>query len=359
MTFIKNAWYVAGWESEFGNGLFKRRLLGKDIVFYRCMDGSITALEDRCCHRAAPLSSGQLEGDQLRCMYHGLLFNRSGQCVEVPGQERVSDKLCVRRFPTVAHDRLLWIWMGAPALADAEQIVECHWHDRDGWRSQEGGYIAYASSLQLIVDNLLDFSHLGFVHNRSIGTRTQGAIRPVVNFGDETVNVNFTTLNSSPPAFVRALSNVPDVVDRFNYYDWHIRGNLFVQNSVIAPVETGYDSDDPTAIKLHTFIALTPVDENNTHYFWSTAHNDFASEVPDLTRRLTERVADAFEEDRAIIEAQQRVVSNAPDVPFMAIAADGTLLRIRRMLDAMIGREKAAEDGVDRDTPVLLAQGER
>jgi len=342
--YLNSAWYVAGWDAEFAKDkLLSRRLLSQDIVFYRRGDGKLVALEDRCCHRAAPLSKGQQEGDQLRCMYHGLLFDCTGRCVEVPGQERLSDKLRVRSYPVEVRDNLVWIWMGPAEEANPAEIRHVHWHNRPGWGVEGGGYIRYASGAQLIVDNLLDFSHLGFVHNKSIGTRKQGNIRPETEFGDESVSVRFTTLNSAPPAFARQLGQLPETVDRFNYYVWHIRGNLFVQDSVIAPVGDGYGSEDPTTIKLHTFIALTPCDETTTHYFWATAHNDFTSTADDLTQKLTQQVTNAFEEDREIIEAQQAVISATPRAPMIAIAADSTLLKVRRMLDGLLAAEQPSQ----------------
>jgi len=341
--FLNTAWYVAGWDGELkGDGLLARRLLGVNIVFYRGEDGLPVALEDRCCHRLAPLSHGQREGNCLRCMYHGLLFDATGRCVEVPGQERVSEKLRVRGFPLVERDHLLWIWMGAPTLADADRIPDTHWHDSDGWQAERGGYIHYKSNVHLIADNLLDFSHLAFVHNKSIGTRKQGGVKPEVDFFEESVRVRFTTLASAPPPFARQLSKLPGLVDRFNFYVWKIRGSYFEQDSVIAPPGDGYGSNSSLAMKLHTFIALTPEDENSSHYFWSTAHNDFATDVPDVTRQLTAQVASAFEEDRDIIEAQQHSIEASPDAPMIAIAADGTLLRVRRMHDAMVAAEQSA-----------------
>lgn len=342
--YLNSAWYVAGWDAEFGkDALLSRRLLGQDIVFYRRADGALAALEDRCCHRAAPLSKGQQEGDRLRCMYHGLLFDCTGQCVEVPGQERISDKLRVRSYPVEVRDSLVWIWMGHPDDANPDEIRHIHWANKDGWSVEEGGYLRYASGVQLIADNLLDFSHLGFVHGKSIGTRKQGSVRPETEFGDESVAVRFTTLNSAPPAFARELGKLPETIDRFNYYVWHIRGNLFVQDSVMAPVGGGYGSEDPVAMKLHTFIALTPCDETTTHYFWATAHNSFASNVHDVTSKLKEQVAIAFNEDREIIEAQQTVISARPDAPMIAIAADATLLKVRRILDALLAAERSTQ----------------
>ena len=71
---IRNAWYVAAWTHEIEPGrIHARTIIDQPLVLYRTTDG-IVALEDRCPHRFAPLSLGRLEGDALRCMYHGLKF---------------------------------------------------------------------------------------------------------------------------------------------------------------------------------------------------------------------------------------------------------------------------------------------
>ena len=80
--FLKNAWYCAGWDHELSLGqqaLLTRRIAGQSIVLYRTRSGEAIAMEDRCPHRSAPLSLGRKEGDSLRCMYHGLLFDARGR----------------------------------------------------------------------------------------------------------------------------------------------------------------------------------------------------------------------------------------------------------------------------------------
>src|SRR3954471_1224979 len=85
--FVRNRWYVIAWSHELPAGrLFARRIAGQPVVIYRRNDGSVVALDDRCPHRHAPLHLGRLEGDDVRCMYHGLKFNPEGRCIEVPGQ---------------------------------------------------------------------------------------------------------------------------------------------------------------------------------------------------------------------------------------------------------------------------------
>src|SRR5439155_14150388 len=118
MTFLRNSWYVAAWDREVTRLPLARTFLDEPVVLYRTEDGSPVALEDRCCHRQLPLSMGKVEGNRLRCGYHGLKFNSSGLCIEIPGQVNVPPQARVRAFPTVERFNWLWIWMGDPAKAD-------------------------------------------------------------------------------------------------------------------------------------------------------------------------------------------------------------------------------------------------
>src|SRR5215471_4453184 len=108
--FVRNCWYVAAWDYELKPGeLIGRTIINEPVALYRASDGGLVAVEDRCCHRFAPLSKGRIEGDDLRCMYHGLKFDRTGRCIEIPGQETIPAKARVRRYAAV--DRHSWVWV--------------------------------------------------------------------------------------------------------------------------------------------------------------------------------------------------------------------------------------------------------
>ena len=84
--FLKNCWYVAAWDHELIDGTkLARTLLEKPIVLYRGESGRVVAMDDRCCHRGAPLSMGRIEGDCIRCMYHGMKFDAERQVHPDPG----------------------------------------------------------------------------------------------------------------------------------------------------------------------------------------------------------------------------------------------------------------------------------
>ena len=121
--FLRNCWYVAGWGHEFGRELKAQKLLGENIVFYRKEDGSPVALENACPHRKLPLSMGSLEGDQVICGYHGLTFDCTGKCTDSPTQRGMTPRRAVvKSYPVVERYRLLWIWMGDPELANADDM---------------------------------------------------------------------------------------------------------------------------------------------------------------------------------------------------------------------------------------------
>ena len=109
--FPLDRWYVAGFSSEIQDQPIGRTFLNQKVVLFRTGGGEIAALEDRCCHRSLPLSCGTVEAHGVRCGYHGLLYAPSGQCLEIPGQERIPPKARVRSYQVVEKDRIVWIWM--------------------------------------------------------------------------------------------------------------------------------------------------------------------------------------------------------------------------------------------------------
>ena len=107
--FVKNVWYVAGNAVECTHTPLARTFLNEKVVLFRTASGTAVALEDRCCHRFAPLSLGDVEDRGIRCRYHGMVFDQGGQCVEIPGQDQIPPGTCVKSFPLVERHNLLWI----------------------------------------------------------------------------------------------------------------------------------------------------------------------------------------------------------------------------------------------------------
>ena len=87
--FPRNFWYVAAMSQELGDGLLQRWILNEPVVMYRISSGRVVAMLDRCPHRSYPLSKGERVGDNLRCNYHGLVYEPGGKCVHIPAQKNI------------------------------------------------------------------------------------------------------------------------------------------------------------------------------------------------------------------------------------------------------------------------------
>jgi 5,5'-dehydrodivanillate O-demethylase len=94
------------------------RILGEDLVVYKDRSGTYGMIDRLCPHRRVDLSYGIPEQDGLRCMYHGWMFDETGQCVEQPFEEtvhpdgRFKEKVRVTAYPVEALGGLLWSYMG-------------------------------------------------------------------------------------------------------------------------------------------------------------------------------------------------------------------------------------------------------
>ena len=177
--FLKNYWYVAALAEEVGRQPLGRILLNEPVVLFRTEDGQPVAIEDRCSHRGFPLHKGKLIGDTLECGYHGLVFDCSGRCIKVPGQSQVPSTASIRKYPLVERWGWIWVWMGDPALAGDTPLTDFHWLDDPAWGAKaERLYIK--SDYRLIIDNLLDLTHLTFVHPGTIGSAANIGTKPMI-----------------------------------------------------------------------------------------------------------------------------------------------------------------------------------
>jgi len=353
--FLLNCWYVGAWKHEVeGDTILARQLLSKRVIFFRDSAGDVSALEDRCSHRFAPLSIGRHTGDGVRCMYHGLVFNGKGACIEEPGVKGVSRGTDIQSYPVAEKDGFIWIWMGDPALAKTDLIPDCSYQSQPGKWDWEPRYRYFNADYRLIADNLLDFSHLTFVHENTLGGSAKIAdIKPKTEMYEKGVRISRWYMDEEKIApYLRGFETFEGRVDRWNIYDLETKGNIFNMDSGSAPAGSGAQDGNfvPKAMLFHATQIITPETETSSHFFWSYAHN-FNLGDPKFTTMLTDRIAEGFEEDKEMIEAQQVIVSENPDIPFAYIHFDRGVSAGRKALakalaeeaDYFTGQKQAAE----------------
>ena len=337
--FIRNAWYVIAWDHEVPrDGLFTRTVIGEPVLLYRTAAGDIVALEDRCCHRQAPLSRGRKEGDCVRCGYHGLKFDSTGACVEVPGLDRVPPQARVRRYPAVLHNRWVFVWMGDEAGADTALLPDNFSNDHPDWRYLPG-YLHYDTPWQLIADNLLDFSHLSYVHNATLGGSEQIArVRPTVDRIPRGIRVRRKVLGVPAPAYYRPLWDTQGLIDRWIDYSFTLPATLLLHSG--ARPAGAADNDDRVGVRFHSCQALTPETPHTTHYFFQESHRAHQGRA-DTTQGLFDGLCAAFEEDRQMIIAQARNLALQPGRPMLPLHMDAALTLFRRLVEQELADEAA------------------
>lgn len=345
MPFILNAWYVAAWPHEIAaDAILARTICNQAMVFFRDESGAISALEDRCCHREMPLSLGWMESGTVRCGYHGLRFDGAGKCVEIPGQPNIPPRARVRTFPVVERHGWIWVWPGDADAADPAEIPPMFEpNDHPDW-SSSGGTTYLDCNYALVSDNLLDLTHETYIHRSSLGNDHVVKHPISVTSGDDWVTVQRLIPNHEPAPFWKKslLDAKPELgedvmCDRWQVIHYRPPANLVLEVGVAPAGTGGLEGDRSHGVEGRNLNAITPETETTTWYFWALARN-FSRDLS-LDPIFSEKVAAIFEEDRAAVEAVQKVMERNPGRPVIDINADGGHVQARRILNRLVAAE--------------------
>lgn len=341
--FLMQAWYVAALSGEVpAEGTFRRRLLDTSVMLWRDAQGQVVALHDRCPHRFAPLSMGKREGDTVVCPYHGLAFDATGGCVHNPhGKGVITKSLAVRRFETVERHGFVWIWM-AEEPADHALLPDFAPLDEGHPNGIGHTYMQLPVNYRLILDNVMDLSHVDHVHGEIITTR--GQLSPLFPKVEETA----TTVAASweweqtPPILILApfLPRPDESARHWIRVRWSAPGNI--QLSLHAAQDDVPTREGPGQYDLHS---VTPQDARTTHYFFATRRNHIEADA-DYNAMKIKAMHDAFEnEDGPIMAACQAEMGEAEffEMNPVLMSNDLAAVKMRRRLSALIGAEQAGE----------------
>ena len=342
-NFLKNAWYVAALSADVERSLKPVQLLSQAIVLYRAQDGRPVALEDACPHRKLPLSMGRIKGDAVECGYHGLTFNRAGQCIDAATQERIPPLAVVRSYPVRDRYGLLWIWMGEPARAAEDEIFEIENYGNPVWHTTQGDHMPIACHYLWMADNLLDPSHVAWVHRSSFaGAGTDNT--PLQTTGsDRGVISSRWMLDQPPPPFYAPLVKFTGNADRLQHYEIRYPA-IAVNMGIYTPAGKGGPGmiTGPDTYIMVSYHFLTPIDEDNTLYFW-LQHRNTDPRDEDITRRNADGAKAAFMEDRVILEAVHKGMKNR-STKTTGLLLDAAASRFRKGLSELITREADAQE---------------
>jgi len=337
----RNCWYIAAWRHELGRSLLGRTLLGEPVVMYRREDGTPVALADRCIHRRYPLSLSRLEGDAVQCMYHGFTFDSSGACVRIPSQERVPPTYRLRAYPLAERWEMVWIWMGDPELADPARIPDMSvMHlDTPGWRPAVGGRVTAKARYTFIQDNILDLSHLSYLHHDTVGGMRVASTAPVVeDHADRlsiTRDVRGDDIDDLP---IAGIVGTRGKVDR-RMEAYFFAPSLHVTSSYFRSASEGGTEPGREFGGFQVIHGLTPETPHSTHYFHATTRN-FRAQEPEYDGELARMVQMAIAQDEEAAKLCDDMVEIGGLPPEMHQRVDAAALKGRKRVQDLMARER-------------------
>ena len=332
MNFPLNAWYAVAWSHEVSTRtVLGRTVCNQKLALWRKPDLGIAAVEDACWHRRLPLSMGHVEGANVVCRYHGLAFDGTGRCTRMPSQDKISPSAKVRAFPAVEKHRLVWVWPGDAEKADAAKVPDLHWNTDPAWEG-DGATLFAKCDYRLLVDNLMDLTHETFVHSSSIGHKAIAETAPSTTHDERTVTVTRWMLDIDAPPFWRTQLQKPGNVDRWQIVRFEAPCTIVLDVGV-ALAGTGAPAGDRSqGVTGRVLNTITPETDGTCMYFWTLLRN-YRLRDQSLTNQLREANAKIFEEDRAVVEAQQLAIAGGQ--PLNNLNIDAGSVWARRIIERM------------------------
>ena len=321
MSFVRNAWYVAGWAKEFDHQLHQAKILDEDLVLYRTSKGEVVALQDRCPHKHLPLSKGRLIEDEIECGYHGSVFGPDGKCTRIPGQPRVPPTACVRAYPVHQRHDIVWVWMGDPLKASADDVFDLPQLADPEWDNHQGDALHIESNYLSIAENLVDPAHVTYVHPTTLGNPSHANVP--VQFetkGDPIVAWRWIR-NAPPIGLFKDLGKFTGNVDRWQYFYLHMPSTAVIDfGSADADLQSSEDRRHE-GIRMFALHFLTPVTSGYTIDRWMHIRNiDVGDEA--VAQKMDDVFRVAFAEDKNILEAVQIEDEKPQTGPPLQLAID-------------------------------------
>jgi vanillate O-demethylase monooxygenase subunit len=330
-----NCWYVAATSDEVGGEPLGRRLLGIPVVLYRGSSGDVVAMEDRCVHRAYPLSEGHVEGDRIICGYHGFVYDADGCCVDVPSQEHVPQGACVRTFAVHEQAPFVWIWLGEPGAAALRRPPRTPWFEDARWAST-GETLRTGANYMLLHEHYLDLSYVFVMHPELVPPGI-AALPPLDEVEVSEMSVAYTRV--LPALRLADWEAETTGLPRDTECSRHEQGTfvspaLHVQRWTI-------DAEGHKPFELLRVQGFTPESATTTHVFLQIVRN-YATDRSVVGDHLRAMFHEWVMRDTRVLETvQRRLGEEVEPRRDLNVKADRAAVRARRVAQAMVEEELA------------------
>ncbi|MEY2925743.1 MAG: hypothetical protein RL367_220 [Pseudomonadota bacterium] len=341
--YLRNSWYVIAWSRDLAEKPLAITVMDEALVAFRDPDGRAAVLEDHCPHRHLPLSMGCAARGGIQCGYHGMVFDRNGTCLEAPSNGGTPPpRARVRAYPVTERYGWIWAWMGEAAAADPGLVPNFAENTAVGQRAV-GETTLVNANYKLVTDNLMDLSHVGYVHQSTIGN-PEFTAKGKLTARRSAAGVQVLRLVDDvppPPTYIlTGMLPAGKNIDRWQRIEFIPPAFVRIHVGGKQAGTGALDGDYAGGLGWWIMNAMTPASPASTIYFWA-AVRDYALDDPAVDELYLKQVGAAFAEDKVMLEAQQRVLETRPDTWDHALKSDTGSIEARRVLEAAIAAEQS------------------
>lgn len=327
----RDCWYAPVSSGDVTRDLLPLRVADLPIVMFRAEDGSVVALEDRCAHRAYPLSAGTLVDDTIRCGLCGFVYDREGHCVSVPSQPNVPYGADVTSYAVRESDGLVWLWVGQSGRAGLHRVPELPWLDDDTWSTVTGEEEVEASFL-LLHENFADVTQVPFIAPE-IAPSALGTTPPL----DVVVSETSVALHRDfPPAPLPAWQ--AEIVGCDLDAPFRTAQSGFLPSPAVWVDHWDAQGEDGSWVRLRFAHLVTPIDGSSSRLLWAVSR-DFALGNRAVDQYLERIFTDYYDRVIDAMELAQEVLDMDGPGPEVNVNADAVGLKIREIVSSLLAEE--------------------
>ena len=285
---LRNHWFAVATDVEVTNGVIGRQLLGQKLVLYKDASGTVNAAPDRCPHREAPLSAGEVKDGELVCCYHGWTFGEGGKCVSIPSADPdfpIPKSGHLPCFKAEVRYGLVWVCLGEPA-SDIPEIPQA---SDSSFRRINNPVNLWKVSASRMTDNFLDIAHFPWVHTGTFGNSQRTAVEKIdlKDLPNGFHGYQYDVIAENPPSAGITSGQSDSSVSRT------MSTGFYLPFTVRSTVK--YD----TGLEHIILLVTTPIDDVNSYFTFVVWRNDDFSVSSEDTILFDRAIG---EEDRIMLE---------------------------------------------------------
>lgn len=291
---MRHFWHPIIYSSQLSDSPAPAKVLGEALVVVR-LDGTVRCFQDLCVHRGTALSLGSVDGEQLRCPYHGWTYGPDGMCTAIPARfgTVIPKRARLRSYQVAERNGLVWVCLeDEPALP----IPDVPFHVTGAMRVIEAPTYTWRTSTHRRIENYVDVSHFAWIHDGVLGDHERPEIGDF-DFAREDTYLQFSYEDQIEAVSIGKNQGLePGDGGRFNS---RLRYKLYMPGTVLI------EQDLPNSHTYALLFSVCPVGPKETLNFTFMARDYNLEDAEDGDRVMLRYNDLVVAQDRPIVESQR------------------------------------------------------